>query len=82
MEGVLLSFAALFVSFVCTPTHHLDVAPTTPSWQNQTLNSDEYAVGYLYLILTQGSFSLTELSDNNPLDIGSFLGNMGGFWGK
>ncbi|CAN0456440.1 unnamed protein product, partial [Laminaria digitata] len=41
-----------------------------------------YAVGFLYLTLTQGAYSVTEISDINPLDIGNLLGNIGGFWGK
>lgn len=39
------------------------------------------ARGYLFLTLTQGLYALTELSDINPLDISTILGNIGGFWG-
>ena len=55
------------------------------SYQNTTSaahGNSSFAVGYLYLILTQGSFSVTEITDINPLDVGNFVGNIGGFWGK
>eukprot|EP00904_Undaria_pinnatifida_P004036 jgi/Undpi1/13633/HiC_scaffold_9.g03287.m1 len=42
--------------------------------------TDNYAIGSLVLTITQGSYSLTEISDIDPLEIGSLLGNIGGFW--
>eukprot|EP00904_Undaria_pinnatifida_P004018 jgi/Undpi1/13617/HiC_scaffold_9.g03271.m1 len=47
---------------------------------SDTDDSGSYAIGYLHLMITQGAYSLTELTDVNPLDIGTFLGNIGGFW--
>ncbi|CAM9538946.1 unnamed protein product [Ectocarpus sp. 4 AP-2014] len=41
---------------------------------------DEYALGYLGLNVRQGPFSLTSVEEVSPLDVGSFLGNIGGFW--
>lgn len=38
--------------------------------------------GFMYLTLTLGSFSLTTLSDDNPIDMFDFIANIGGFWGK
>ena len=49
---------------------------------NPNGNGNPYAFGYLHITLTQGSYSLMELTDINPLDIGTLLGNIGGFWGK
>ena len=45
-------------------------------------DGSSYALGYLFITFTQGAYSLTELTDVNPLDIGTLLGNIGGFWGK
>ena len=42
----------------------------------------DIAVGTLLLTLTLGSYSLTELSDDNPMDILDFIANIGGFWGE
>ncbi|CAM9958392.1 unnamed protein product [Laminaria digitata] len=41
---------------------------------------DEYATGTLNLVITQGAYSLTEIKDVNPLEIGKLLGSIGGFW--
>ena len=49
---------------------------------NVTDDYRTYAIGYLHLTLTQGGFSLTELTDINPIDLATLLGNIGGFWGK
>lgn len=38
--------------------------------------------GYLCLGLTLSPFSLTELSDDNPIDMLDFVANIGGFWGE
>ncbi|CAM9747341.1 unnamed protein product [Ectocarpus sp. 8 AP-2014] len=38
------------------------------------------AYGRLYLDIKQGAFSRTAIAEVNPLDIGTFLGNIGGFW--
>ena len=38
--------------------------------------------GYLQLTFTIGSFSLTKLSDDNPIDMLDFIANIGGFWGE
>lgn len=40
------------------------------------------AFGLMHLTLTLGSFSLTTLSDDNPIDMFDFIANIGGFWGK
>lgn len=39
-------------------------------------------MGSLHLSITQGSYSLTEVKDIDPLEIGSLLGSIGGFWGE
>lgn len=41
----------------------------------------DVAVGSLVLQIRQGSFSRTRIIELSPLDIGTFLGNVGGFWG-
>ncbi|CAM9132934.1 unnamed protein product [Ectocarpus sp. 8 AP-2014] len=41
---------------------------------------DAFALGYLRLNVRQGPFSLTSVEEISPLDVGSFLGNVGGFW--
>lgn len=59
--------------------------PCPPSSQilsNVTADNSTYAVGYVHLTLTQGGFSLTELTDIDPVDLLTLLGNIGGFWGK
>lgn len=43
--------------------------------------SDDIAYGRLFLNIFQGSYSRTVVDEINPLDIGTFLGNVGGFWG-
>eukprot|EP00904_Undaria_pinnatifida_P004016 jgi/Undpi1/13615/HiC_scaffold_9.g03269.m1 len=49
-------------------------------WSSDTDDNSSFAVGFLHLTITQGAYSLTELNDINPLDIGTLLGNIGGFW--
>lgn len=44
--------------------------------------TDKYAVGSLRLVITQGAYSLTEVKDIDPLEIGALLGSIGGFWGR
>ena len=44
--------------------------------------TDQYATGDLFLTIAQGAYSLTEIEDIDPLEIGTLLGNFGGFWGK
>lgn len=34
------------------------------------------------MIITQAPYSLLEVSDDQPPDFYSFLGNIGGFWGE
>ncbi|CAM9365740.1 unnamed protein product, partial [Ectocarpus fasciculatus] len=41
---------------------------------------DDIAYGRLYLDMKQGSYSRTAIEEVDPLDIGTFLGNIGGFW--
>lgn len=36
----------------------------------------------MYLTLAPGPFSLTTLSEDNPIDMLNFTANVGGFWGK
>ncbi|CBJ31491.1 hypothetical protein Esi_0260_0029 [Ectocarpus siliculosus] len=38
--------------------------------------------GRLYLDIKQGDYSRTAIAEVDPLDIGTFLGNIGGFWGR
>ena len=52
---------------------------TLPSSYVATQDS---AIGSLYLEITQGSFSNTEVEDIEPLEIGALFGNVGGFWGE
>lgn len=60
-----------------------NIIPPCPQVRNNvTDDNSTYALGFLDISLTQGSYSLTELSDINPLDAGAFLGNIGGFWGE
>ncbi|CAM9780332.1 unnamed protein product, partial [Ectocarpus sp. 6 AP-2014] len=42
--------------------------------------SSDHAMGLLYLQISQGSYSLTEVEDIEPQLLGTFLGNVGGFW--
>lgn len=44
--------------------------------------TQDSAIGSLYLEITQGSFSNTEVEDIEPLEIGALFGNVGGFWGE
>lgn len=44
--------------------------------------SNASAVGSLFLEITQGSYSLTQVEDIEPLEIGALFGNVGGFWGE
>ncbi|CAN0024831.1 unnamed protein product [Ectocarpus sp. 12 AP-2014] len=49
-----------------------------------TTSEDDFyqdaAYGRLYLDIRQGSYSRTAIAEIDPLDIGTFLGNIGGFW--
>lgn len=36
----------------------------------------------LYLEISQGSYSLTEVIDIDPMELGTLFGNIGGFWGE
>ena len=42
----------------------------------------EPSIGYLFLNVNLGRFSLTKLSDDNPIDMLDFIANIGGFWGE
>eukprot|EP00904_Undaria_pinnatifida_P004017 jgi/Undpi1/13616/HiC_scaffold_9.g03270.m1 len=55
---------------------HVDQDP----YVSTTSDNDSFAIGHLDLRLTQGGYSLTELTDIDPLDVGGLLGNIGGFW--
>lgn len=68
----LASRTALFFPLLRIKT--TDADSTTPSYS-------DVAIGALYLKIRQGSFSRTIIEEINPLDIGTFLGNVGGFWG-
>ncbi|CAM9809602.1 unnamed protein product [Ectocarpus sp. 4 AP-2014] len=46
--------------------------------EDDTLADD--AFGRLYLDIQQGAYSRTSIAEVDPLDIGTFLGNIGGFW--
>ena len=41
-----------------------------------------FTLGALFLTLTLGSFSLTTLKEDNPVDIPDFIASIGGFWGE
>ena len=43
---------------------------------------DSWSAGTLILDITQGSYSLTEIRDIDPLELGTIFGNVGGFWGE
>ncbi|CAM9350825.1 unnamed protein product [Ectocarpus fasciculatus] len=43
-------------------------------------DGDDHVIGRLYLDMKQGSYSHTAIKEVDPLDIGTFLGNIGGFW--
>eukprot|EP00903_Cladosiphon_okamuranus_P021600 g19862.t1 len=40
----------------------------------------DYAIAVLYLKISQGSYSLTEVDDIEPQILGTLLGSIGGFW--
>lgn len=58
----------------------------SPSSNSSTSSSfqvtNDSAVGSLFLEVTQGSYSYTQVEDIEPLEIGALFGNVGGFWGK
>ena len=43
---------------------------------------EDPAFGFMFLYLFLGSFSVTTLSDDNPINIFDFIANIGGFWGE
>lgn len=43
--------------------------------------TEDSAIGTLFLEISQGSYSHTEVEDIEPLEIGALFGNVGGFWG-
>lgn len=42
------------------------------------LTEDDTAYGFLFLSITQGSYSLSNIKEVDPLEIGTLLGNIGG----
>lgn len=58
--------------------------PTPPVLREDTYESSYSGpdYGFLQVHLTQGPFSLSKVKDVDPLELGTFLGNLGGFWGK
>lgn len=54
---------------------------TNTSYTSYTEGFDDI-YGQLTLEIIQGSYSLTTVRDVDPLEIGTLLGNIGGFWGK
>lgn len=46
-----------------------------------SLTSSDYAIGRLYLEITQGKYSKTVIKEKSPLDLLTTFGNIGGFWG-
>eukprot|EP00752_Nemacystus_decipiens_P017457 g15651.t1 len=40
----------------------------------------DYAYGQMNIHFSQGSFSRTRVKELNPIDLGDFFGNIGGFW--
>eukprot|EP00904_Undaria_pinnatifida_P004014 jgi/Undpi1/13613/HiC_scaffold_9.g03267.m1 len=57
-----------------------DDRDTNDSFNASTNDNEAYAFGFLYLTVTQGSHSLTELKDISPFDAATVIGNIGGFW--
>lgn len=49
--------------------------------QDDFLETD-FAVGAMFMRITQGPYSRSIVKDIDPLEIGTFFGNIGGFWGK
>ncbi|CAM9988709.1 unnamed protein product [Ascophyllum nodosum] len=46
-----------------------------------TINlADQVSVGTLFLGITQGSYAYITVTDVNPLELSTILGNIGGFW--
>ena len=43
---------------------------------------EDPAFGFMYISIALGSFSLTKLSDDNPINMLDFIANIGGFWGE
>ncbi|CAN0395001.1 unnamed protein product, partial [Hapterophycus canaliculatus] len=67
-----------------TTTNYPALIMSTSNYNSSLTYEDEegdIAYGRLYLRITQGSYSLSAVEEISPLDIGTFLGNVGGFWG-
>ncbi|CAM9884006.1 unnamed protein product [Scytosiphon promiscuus] len=67
------SYPALTVSTATYTTDNMIDADSVSS-------GFDVAIGVLNLIIRQGPFSRTNIEEIDPLDIGTFLGNIGGFW--
>lgn len=89
--GVALTLTANSFFTVCSPPPR----PRVQGWYyyisdyvfDSSTNSsssvgENPAFGDLMFTLTQGSFSLMELSEENPIDMFGYIGNIGGFWGE
>lgn len=63
---------AILPGFLFPPSLQFQAYEATPA---------DDAYGFLFLTIRQGAFSRTTVKELSPLDIGTFLGNVGGFWG-
>lgn len=45
-------------------------------------SASSVAVGGMFLRIAQGPYSRSIVKDIDPLEIGTLLGNIGGFWGE
>ncbi|CAM9630148.1 unnamed protein product [Scytosiphon promiscuus] len=61
-------------------TWSIATAESTPAAIEDFDEDEEMAIGRLALKIEQAPFSLVRISDDTPLNIGSLLGNIGGFW--
>eukprot|EP00752_Nemacystus_decipiens_P003200 g2961.t1 len=73
--------------FVTTPDWDLfsasSASPDSSYWYTSLSGwevTNSSAVGTLFLEITQGSYSHTQVEDIEPLEIGALFGNVGGFW--
>ncbi|CAM9657669.1 unnamed protein product [Ectocarpus sp. 12 AP-2014] len=57
-----------------------DFTTENPLTTTTDADFDDSAFGRLYLDIKQGSYSRTAIAEVDPLDIDTFLGNIGGFW--
>eukprot|EP00752_Nemacystus_decipiens_P003195 g2956.t1 len=66
--------AATYPALTVTPLMY-----STPNTLSEDTETD-YAYGQMNLLLTQGPYSRVSVKELSPLDLGTFFGNVGGFW--